>query len=188
MSIIVKSWISSMVIAALHEPRRCTNRRSSVASREICHEHCPRQCLRTSACCRVYERDLGAAHSLHERHAQSVSAMAMTSPVAFICVPRVALCVDELIERPLRELDHHIVERGLEACVGLAGYGVDDLVECIADGDLRRDLCDRIAGRLGGQCGGTGNTRVDLDDGVLKARRVQRELAVAAALYARARR
>ena len=74
--------------------------------------------------------------------------IAMTSPVAFICVPSVRSGVAEFIERPFREFDDDVVERRLEAGAGLAGDVVFDLVERVAERDLRRDLGDRVAGRL----------------------------------------
>ena len=92
--------------------------------------------------------------------------------------------VDELVKRPARELDDTVVEGRLEAGLGLAGDGVRDLVQTVADRDLCGYLCDRVAGRLGSQCGGTGNTRVYLDNGVLEGFRVERVLHVAAALDA----
>ena len=92
--------------------------------------------------------------------------------------------VDELIEGPLRVLDHDVVQRGLEAGAGLAGDVVGDLVQRIADGDLGGHLGDGVTGGLGGQCGGAGHTGVDLDDRVIEAVGLQGELAVAAALDA----
>ncbi len=59
-----------------------------------------------------------------------------------------ALRRDEFVERKTRELDDAVVERRLEARVGLAGDGVFDLVQRIAEGNLGCDLCDRIAGCL----------------------------------------
>ena len=92
--------------------------------------------------------------------------------------------VDELIEGPLRVLDHDVVQRRLEAGTGLTGNVVGDLVQRVADGDLRRHLGDGVAGGLGGQRGGAGHTGVDLDDRVVEAVGLERELAVAAALDA----
>ena len=92
--------------------------------------------------------------------------------------------IDELIEGPLRVLDHDVVQRRLEAGAGLAGDVVGDLVQRIADGDLGGHLGDGIAGGLGSQCRRTGHTGVDLDDRVIVAVRLEGELAVAAALDA----
>ena len=43
--------------------------------------------------------------------------MDMTSPVAFICVPSDVVRIDELVKRPARELDDHVVQRRLKAGV-----------------------------------------------------------------------
>ncbi len=57
----------------------------------------------------------------------------------------------ELLEGPARDLDHRVVEGGLEGGVGLAGDVVGDLVEGVADRQQGGDLGDREAGRLRGQ-------------------------------------
>ena len=92
--------------------------------------------------------------------------------------------IDELIKRPLRVLDHDVVQCRLEAGAGLAGNVVGDLVQRVADGDLGSHLGNGVAGSLGSQCGGAGHTGVDLDDRVVEAVRLQGKLAVAAALDA----
>ena len=90
--------------------------------------------------------------------------------------------VNELVERPLRELYYQVVERRLKARVGLACDLIYYLVQRVAYGDTRSDLRDRISGSLGSKRGGTGNSRVYLDYGVVEAVGLERELAVAAAL------
>ena len=92
--------------------------------------------------------------------------------------------VDELVKRPARELEHDVVERRLGAGVGLSGHAVDDLVEVVAQRDAGGHLGDGVAGRLRGERGGAGHARVDLDDVVAHAVRVERVLHVAAALDA----
>ena len=87
----------------------------------------------------------------------------------------------ELIKGPLRELDDHIVDGGLEAGTGFAGDIVGDLVQGIAQGKAGCDLGDRIAGSLAGQGGGAADTGIDLDDRVFEGIRIQGKLAVAAA-------
>ena len=94
------------------------------------------------------------------------------------------ICVYEFIKRPARELDNAVVQRRLEASGGLAGNGVGQLVQTVAYRNLCRNLCNRIAGCLGCQCGGTRYTRVYLDNGILKGIRMQSELYVTAALNA----
>jgi len=88
----------------------------------------------------------------------------------------------ELVEGQAGDLQHAVVDGGLEAGGGLAGYRVGDLVQGIAQGHLGGHLGDGVAGGLGGQGGGAGHTGVDLDDRVLIAVGVQGKLHVAAAL------
>ena len=57
----------------------------------------------------------------------------------------------ELVEGPAGYLDDAVVEGGLEGGSGLAGDGVGDFVQCLADGDLGGDSCDGIAGGLAGE-------------------------------------
>ena len=73
----------------------------------------------------------------------------------------------ELVEREARQLDHHVVERGLEGGDRGPRDGVGDLGQPPADGDLRRHAGDGVAGRLGGQRGRAADARVDLDDRVV---------------------
>ena len=91
------------------------------------------------------------------------------------------LCGDELIERKTRHLDNTVVEHRLEGCVGLTGNGILDLVEGVAQCDLCGYLRDRVTGRLRCEGGGSGYTRVYLDDAVLEALRIQGILYVTAA-------
>ena len=88
----------------------------------------------------------------------------------------------ELIKGQAGDFQNTIVQGRFKASGGLAGNGVGDLVQGVAQGDLSGHLGDGIAGGLGRQGGGTGDTRVDLDDRVLEGIRVQGELAVTAAL------
>src|SRR5690606_38375142 len=78
-------------------------------------------------------------------------------------------------------LDDDVVEGRLEGGRGLAGDVVGDLVEGVADGQLRGDLGDGEAGRLGGERGGAGDPGVHLDDDDPPVLGVHRELDVAAA-------
>ena len=68
--------------------------------------------------------------------------------------PRVG--AGELLEREPRDLHHDVVQRRLERRRGAPGDVVGDLVEGVADGQLRGDLGDREAGRLGRQRATTG--------------------------------
>ena len=92
--------------------------------------------------------------------------------------------VDEFIERPAREFEHHVVERRLGAGVSLPGHAVDDFVQRVPQRDAGRDLGNRVTRRLGGQRRRAGDARVDLDDVILHAVRAERVLHVAAALDA----
>ena len=86
----------------------------------------------------------------------------------------------ELLERPARELEHHVVAARrvlLERSVA----PVWDLVERHARGELRGDERDREAGRLGGERGRARRARVDLDDHHAARLRVVRELHVRSA-------
>ena len=57
----------------------------------------------------------------------------------------------QLFEGPPRNLRHHVVDHRLEAGVGGLGDVVRDLVEGVADGELRGDFGDGIARGFGGQ-------------------------------------
>ena len=115
--------------------------------------------------------DLAAADGLHQRALEAVVDGHDLAGRLHLGAEGVVR-VDELVERPARELDDAVVEGRLEARLGLAGNGVRDLVQTVADRNLCGYLCNRVAGRLGSQCGGTGNTRVYLDYGVLKGFRL----------------
>lgn len=62
-----------------------------------------------------------------------------------------AVGTGELLERESRCLDHHVVQRRLEAGRRLLGDVVDDLVEGVPDGQLGGHLGDRVARGLGRQ-------------------------------------
>ncbi len=87
----------------------------------------------------------------------------------------------ELLESEARHLGDHVVDGRLEG--GRRGLGdvVANLVERVAESQLGGDLGDREAGGLGGQCGGTGDARVHLDDDDAAGVRMNGELDVAAA-------
>ena len=87
----------------------------------------------------------------------------------------------ELLEGEARELDDDVVERRLEAGRGRLREVVRDLVERVADGELRRDLRDRIARGLRGERGRPRDPRVHLDHAQLPCLAVARELDVRAA-------
>ena len=90
----------------------------------------------------------------------------------------------ELIERPARHLGHDVVERRLEAGRGRPRDGIFDLVEIQSQRDLRGDARDRVAGGLRRERARAADARVDLDNDVFEALRVQRVLDIAPAPYA----
>mmetsp|Transcript_53358 Transcript_53358/g.126154 ORF Transcript_53358/g.126154 Transcript_53358/m.126154 type:complete len:499 (-) Transcript_53358:1442-2938(-) len=87
----------------------------------------------------------------------------------------------EFVEVPAGVLDDAVVERRLERGRGHLGNGVSDLLELDAEGELRSDGSERVAGGLGGEGRGARETRVDLDDAVVLRVLVQRVLDVALA-------
>ena len=131
-------------------------------------------------CVQRIEPDLRAAHRLEERRLKGgCDRHDLTGRLHLRA--ELAGCARELVKRPLRKLDDHIVERGLKAGAGLARDVVADLVKREPERDLGGDLGDRIAGCLGGERRGTRHTRVDLDDRIVKAVRIEGKLAVAPA-------
>ena len=73
----------------------------------------------------------------------NVRPMAIVSPTLFICVVSVGVGLGELLEGEPRDLGDHVVDRRLEAGLGLAGDVVGQLVQPVADGQLGGDLGDR---------------------------------------------
>ena len=126
------------------------------------------------------EVDLGAAYGLEQR-AFKIRADGHDLARGLHLRAEAAGRADELVKRPLGELHDDVVERRLKAGAGLAGDVILNFIERVAEGDLRRDLCDRVAGRLRGERGRARHAGIDLDDGVVKAVGIERELAVAAA-------
>ncbi len=136
-----------------------------------------------AAVVRTVERvqlDLRAAHGLHQRHFEAVGDGHDLAGGLHLSAQRAARA-RKLVEGPLGEFDHHVVQRRLKAGAGLARDLVFDLVQRVAQRDLGGDLGDGIAGGLAGQRRRAGHAWVDLDDGVFEAVGIQRELAVAAA-------
>ena len=92
-----------------------------------------------------------------------------------------SLCGDELIERQSGHLDNTVVQSRFKARIGLAGNGILDFVQCIAQCDLCRNLGNGITGCLTCQCGRTAYTGIYFDDTVFKAGGMQGKLYVTAA-------
>ena len=87
----------------------------------------------------------------------------------------------ELLEGEARDLDHAVVDRGLEAGGRRARDVVLDLVERVAHGEERGELGDGESRRLGGERRGAADARVHLDDKDATVVRVDGELDVRAA-------
>ena len=86
----------------------------------------------------------------------------------------------ELLEGEAGDLGDHVVDRRLEGGRGSLGNVVLDLLERVADRELRRNLRDREPGRLRGQRRGAGDAGVHLDHHDLAALGADRELDVGA--------
>ena len=84
----------------------------------------------------------------------------------------------ELLEREPRPLDDAVVDRRFKA--GRRGFGdvVRDFLQCVADGEARRDLRDREARSLARERARARHPRVHLDHHDLVGRPVDRELHV----------
>ena len=89
----------------------------------------------------------------------------------------------KLFEGEPRDLRHHVVDRRFKTGHRLLSNIVAQFVQPIADRQLRRDLGDREARRLGGQRAGATDARVHLDDDHLTRLGVDRELDVRTARF-----
>ena len=92
-----------------------------------------------------------------------------------------AVGAGELLEGEARDLGDDVVDRRLERGRRGPGDVVGDLLQRVADRQLRRHLRDREAGRLRGQRRGARDPRVHLDHDDLAVLGVDRELDVGAA-------
>ena len=129
------------------------------------------------------ERNFCAAHGLHYSHLEG-GAYCHNFARGLHSGAQSALCVQEFIEGPLGQFYYHIVERGLEAGISFARDVVLYLVEGIAEGNLCGDFGNRVARSLGSQRRRTRNPGVYLYYRIFEGIGIERELAVAAALYA----
>ena len=91
-----------------------------------------------------------------------------------------ALGPGEFLELEPGRLHRDVVERGLERRRRLLRDVVRKLVERVADCEQRRELRNRKAGRLAGECGRARDARVHLDHAQLVRLRMHRELHVRA--------
>ena len=90
--------------------------------------------------------------------------------------------IDKFVERELRHFYNYVVQNRFKAGLCLFCYKVWNFIQGKAYGDERGDLGDWIAGGLARERRRSADSRVDLDDSILKAVRVQGELAVTASL------
>ena len=127
------------------------------------------------------QRPISSERMALPRLSLNVRPMAMTSPTRLHLRAELAVGARELLEREARHLHDDVVDRRLEAGRRLARDVVLDLVERVADGELRRDLRDREARRLRGERARARDARVHLDDDHLAVLRVDGELDVRAA-------
>ena len=86
----------------------------------------------------------------------------------------------ELVEGEPGQLGDDVVQLRLKGGVGVGNF---DVLQRHAHGDFRGDPGNGVAGGLGGQRGGTGDTGVDLNEVVFGGIGVERKLDVAAALH-----
>ena len=124
--------------------------------------------------------ELARAHRLQERLAERAADPHRLPHRLHLRAER-AVGAGELLEREARELDDDVVERRLEARRRRPGEVVRDLVERVADRELRRHLGDRVAGRLRRERRRARDARVHLDHAHLAGLAVARELDVRAA-------
>ena len=92
-----------------------------------------------------------------------------------------AIGARELLERPARDLDDDVVDGRFEGGWRQPGDVVGDLVEVVAERELRRNLRDRKPGGLRRERGRTRHARVHLDDDDPAVLGIDRELDVRAA-------
>ena len=92
-------------------------------------------------------------------------------------------CGDKFIERKTRHLHNAVVKGRLKAGIGLSCDCVLDLIQVVSQSNLGGNLGDRITGSLRRQRGRTADTRINLDNTVLKALRMQSELYVTSAFH-----
>ena len=124
--------------------------------------------------------ELSGAHRLRERFAEGAPHRHHLADRLHVR-GQLALRARELLEREPRDLGHDVVDRRLERGRRDAGDVVVDLLERVADRELRGDLRDRKARGLGGERRGSRDARVHLDHDDLAAGRIDRELDVGAA-------
>ena len=91
------------------------------------------------------------------------------------------LCRNKFIEGQSGNLHHAIVQRRFKGCIRLLRNGVLNLIQCVAQCDLCRHLCNGIAGGLGRQRRRTAHTGIHLNYTVFEAGGMQRKLYITAA-------
>ena len=89
-----------------------------------------------------------------------------------------SLCSYKFIKWKSRNLNYAVVKHWLETCICFSCDRIRDLIQCVAQGNLCCNLCDRVTCCLTCKCRGTAYTRVYLDYTVFKAVRFQSVLNV----------
>ena len=92
-----------------------------------------------------------------------------------------SLCSDKFIKWKSRDLNYTVVKHWLETCICFSCDRVRNLIQCVTQGNLCCNLCDRVTCCLTCKCRGTAYTRVNLDYTVFKAVRFQSVLNVTSA-------
>ena len=80
--------------------------------------------------------------------------------------------INKFIKWPSWELNYAVVQSRLEASLGFLSNRIGNLVQAIANGNLSRNLGNRITGSLGSQSRGTAYTRIYLNNIILVAIRI----------------
>ena len=75
-----------------------------------------------------------------------VMPIAITSPVAFICVPRVFFAYTNLSKGHLGNFYNYIVQSRFKTSICLPCNLIDNLIQCISDSNFSRYFSNRITG------------------------------------------
>ena len=92
-----------------------------------------------------------------------------------------SLCSDKFIKWKSRDLNYTVVKHWLETCICFSCDRIRNLIQCITQGNLCCNLCNRVTCCLTCKCRGTAYTRVNLDYTVFKAVRFQSVLNITSA-------
>ena len=85
----------------------------------------------------------------------------------------------EFFQIPARIFQHDVIQRRLKTSRRLLRHRIFNIIQAVAERELRSDERERIAGRFRGERGTAAQAGVDLDNPVIFGVRVQRVLNVA---------